>query len=62
MLVLRRRQNESIVIGDGNTVRVIVLEIKNGSVALGFDAPDGVPVVRSELLERTCKGATDEHA
>lgn len=48
MLVLSRKQNQSIVIG--KDVRVTVIRGK-GQVRLGIDAPSGVPVMRSELAE-----------
>jgi carbon storage regulator CsrA len=56
MLVLSRRSMESVVVGGSGTfdrmLKVTVLEIKNGSVRLGFEADAAVPVHRSEVLER----------
>lgn len=49
MLVLTRKPNETIVIGDAE---VMVLEIHQGSVKLGIAAPREVPVWRKELGER----------
>jgi len=49
MLVLSRKLDESIVIGDDIVVKVISIE--NGSVKLGIDAPKSVSIIRSELLE-----------
>jgi carbon storage regulator CsrA len=49
MLVLARKLNESIVIGEDITVRVVSIE--NGLVKLGIDAPRDVSIIRSELLE-----------
>lgn len=48
MLVLSRRANESIQIGEGITVSV--LRIDGDRVRLGINAPAEVLVVRSELL------------
>lgn len=48
MLVLTRRTNEDIVIGDDILVRVC--KVRNGVVKLGIVAPKHVNVVRSELL------------
>lgn len=48
MLVLTRRKNQSIVIGDGITVTV--LEVKGDNVRLGITAPRDVQVFREELL------------
>jgi len=49
MLVLARKLDESIVLGDDITIRVI--SIDKGVVKLGIDAPKKVSIVRSELLE-----------
>lgn len=53
MLVLTRRVGEEIVI-NGN-VRITVLETRGGQVRLGIIAPQTVPVLRSEILDRTAK-------
>jgi carbon storage regulator len=47
MLVLSRRQNQSIVIGSDIVVRVI--EIRGDHVRLGIDAPRSVTVHREEV-------------
>jgi len=49
MLVLARKLDESIVIGDNITVKVISVE--KGVVKLGIDAPSDIPIVRNELIE-----------
>ncbi len=49
MLVLARKLEESIVIGDDITIKVI--SIDKGVVKLGIDAPSNVSIVRNELLE-----------
>ena len=50
MLVLSRKQTESIFI-NGNVV-VTVLSIQGDKVWLGIEAPTGMPVYRRELCER----------
>ena len=50
MLVLSRRQSESIVIGDN--IRVQVLEISGGRVRLAIEAPGHVSVDREEIWQR----------
>jgi carbon storage regulator CsrA len=65
MLVLTRKQQESVVVGgpDGATgirkiaVLVTVLAIKGGSVKLGFEARPDFPVHRWEVWQRICAGA-----
>jgi len=49
MLVLARKLDESIVIGDNITVKVISVE--KGVVKLGIDAPSDISIVRNELIE-----------
>jgi len=48
MLVLTRRKNQSIIIGDG--IIVTVLEVKGDQIRLGITAPRDVQVYREELL------------
>jgi carbon storage regulator len=47
MLVLQRRAGESVVIGDN--IKVVVVEVRGQRARLGFDCPDDVAIVRSEL-------------
>lgn len=49
MLVLSRREEETIVIGDD--VRVTLVEIRGDKVRLGVEAPEHVPVHRLEVYE-----------
>jgi len=49
MLVLARKLDESIIIGDNIVVKVI--SIDRGVVKLGIDAPSNISIVRNELLE-----------
>ncbi|MCX7678603.1 MAG: carbon storage regulator CsrA [Spirochaetes bacterium] len=49
MLVLARKINESIMIGDD--VEVIVIDIKGDQVKLGIKAPKQVSVHRKEVYE-----------
>ncbi len=49
MLVLARKLDESIIIGDDITVKII--SIDKGVVKLGIDAPRDVSIIRNELLE-----------
>jgi carbon storage regulator CsrA len=47
MLVLSRKEGESVVI-DGEIV-VTILEIRGSQIRLGIEAPREVPVLRGEL-------------
>lgn len=55
MLVLTRRINERIVIGEN--IVVTVLEVHGDQVRLGIDAPREIKVFREEVLTRD-QGAT----
>ena len=50
MLVLTRKVNQSIVIGDD--VRIVVVAIERDQVKLGIEAPREVAVRRSEVPEK----------
>ena len=50
MLVLSRKKNESIVIGDD--VFIIVVEVRGDKVRLGIEAPKSVTVHRREVYDR----------
>ena len=56
MLVLSRKNRESVVVGgsDGfdRLLKVTVLDIRGGQVRLGFEVDRDVPVHRSEVWER----------
>lgn len=49
MLVLTRKENQSVVIN--KEVKVVVLEVIGNTVKLGIQAPDSMDIVRTELLE-----------
>jgi carbon storage regulator len=50
MLVLGRKKQESIHIG--NDIVVSIEDIANGMVKIGIDAPKDVVILRSELKEK----------
>lgn len=59
MLVLTRRVQEAIVIGECITVRILM--IKGDKVRIGIDAPKEVPVFRTEVIARM-KAAEESEA
>jgi len=50
MLILTRRSNESVVVGDD--IKITVLGIKGNQVRLGIDAPKSIAVHREEIYKR----------
>jgi len=56
MLVLSRKQEESVIVGGANgfepMLKVTVLGINDGKVRLGFEANKDYPVHRWEVWER----------
>jgi carbon storage regulator len=52
MLVLSRKKDEKIVIGEGpNKITLVVVEVRGDKVRLGIEAPREVPVHRHEVYE-----------
>ena len=49
MLVLSRKKNESIIIG--NDITIVVVEIRGDKVRLGIEAPKEVSVHRREIYD-----------
>jgi len=60
MLVLTRKNRESIVIGRPEDLEIVlqitVLEIEGGRVRLGFEADTKMPIHRREVWDRICNG------
>jgi len=56
MLVLTRKNRESVVVGGSggfeSLLKVTVLEIQGSRVRLGFDVDASVPIHRAEVWER----------
>ncbi|MBY0589630.1 carbon storage regulator [bacterium] len=63
MLVITRRQTEAVVVGriedSEQLLKVVVLEIRGGSVRLGFQADRAIPVHRFEIWSRLQDEATE---
>ena len=57
MLVLSRKPDEQIVIGDG--IIVTVVEIRGDKVRLGIEAPRDVSVHRQEVVMAMRKAQTE---
>ena len=58
MLVLSRKLNESIIIGD--RIKITVVGLRGNQVRLGIEAPGDVTIMRQELLDADERsGASD---
>lgn len=52
MLVLTRKAEEGIVVGDD--IVITILEIKGGNIRIGIDAPGDTKIYRQEVYDRVC--------
>ena len=50
MLVLTRKVGESILVGD--TIKIVVLEVRRQQVRLGIESPPDIVVLREEIVRR----------
>ena len=57
MLILSRKQGQKLIIND--SIVLTVLDLANGNIKLGIDAPPGVKVYREEIYNAV-KGANLE--
>lgn len=53
MLVLTRKTNQSLTIGDN--IRVTILSVDSDRISIGITAPKDIKIFRSELIEDTEK-------
>ncbi len=57
MLVLTRKKQEHIHIGD--SIVLTVLEVRGNRVRLGFDAPANVRILRAEVQNTSAEARAD---
>jgi len=53
MLVLSRKKNESIIIGDD--IEIVIVDVKGEQVKIGVKAPKSITVHRAEVYEEIQK-------
>mgnify|MGYP001400973149 CR=1 FL=1 len=52
MLILTRKNKESIVIGDNKEIKITILNIRGNQVQIGIEAPKDITVHREEIFDR----------
>lgn len=57
MLVLTRKPNQSIQIGENITVNIV--KVRGNTIQIGIEAPKDIAIVRTELLEREENASRD---
>ena len=50
MLILQRKRNEAILIGED--IRIVVLQSDGGGTRLGIEAPTHVSILREEIFDQ----------
>jgi len=60
MLVLTRKPNQAIVIGDN--IRVVVVSVDRDQIRLGIEAPREISVHRAEVYAEIHRGAPQGEA
>jgi len=58
MLVLSRKNGESIIIGDD--IKLTIVEVRGDKVRLGIDAPKEVPIHREEVFKAIKEASSPE--
>ncbi len=59
MLILTRKVNESLIVGDNITITV--LGVKGNQVRIGVDAPKDVSVHRKEIYQRIADKPSEDN-
>jgi carbon storage regulator len=60
MLVLSRKEGQTITIGENADIKIVLLEMNGHCAKIGITAPKSVPVHREEIYERIQAEKTHE--
>lgn len=52
MLIVSRKVNEEVIIGKEGNIVVKVISISRNVIRIGIEAPEDIPILRRELLDR----------
>lgn len=58
MLVLSRREDESVMIGDD--IEIVICDVHGDKVRLGFRAPRSIPIHRREIYDKIQREKTQK--
>lgn len=61
MLVLTRKVNEALLIGEGE-IRIVVLSVQGDQVKLGIEAPKSITIMREEIVQAEAQNQEASHA
>lgn len=57
MLVLTRKQGESVIIGDN--IKVTILQVQGSNIRVGIEAPSEISVHREEIFNKIQEGKNE---
>jgi len=58
MLILTRRIDENLIIGDDGEIKVSILGVKGNQVRVGIEAPKHIAVHREEIYKKIKESLT----
>jgi len=62
MLILNRKIGQSVILGDGKRIEIVLLKSSQSRATIGVIADSSIPVYRDELLLHPIKETFDDDA